>query len=177
MYLLKTQEVVTQMEQTGEIKFDVKMTTGLMYDFLLYHTYTSVAGLISTLLGILLVGFGLNLQNQGTTNPLIYYIAGGILIIYMPINLWLSAQRQVKLSPIYKEPITYTLCEEGIVTAQNEEEAKAEWSAVQKVVSTGRSIIVYTAKNRGVILEKKAMGNSYQNVLKMISTHVEPKKV
>lgn len=165
------------MEQTGEIKFDVKMTVGLMYDFLLYHTYTSLPGLISTILGILLLGFGVNLQNHGTANPLIYYIAGGILIIYTPINLWLSAQRQVKLSPIYKEPITYILRDEGIVTAQNEEEAKAEWTAVQKVVSTGRSIIVYTAKNRGVILEKKAMGNAYQDALKMISTHVEPKKV
>lgn len=165
------------MEQTGEIKFDVKMTVGLMYDFLLYHTYTSMAGLISTILGILILGFGVNLQTQGTTSPLIYYIAGGILIVYTPINLWLSAQRQVKLSKIYKEPITYILCEEGLVTAQNEEEAKADWGAVQKVVSTGRSIIVYTAKNRGVILEKKAMGNAYQDVLKMISTHVEPRKV
>lgn len=165
------------MEQAGEIRFDVKMSVGLMYDFLLYHTYTSVAGLISTLLGILLLGFGVNLQYQGSANPLIYYITGGILIIYTPINLWLSAQKQVKLSPIYKEPITYILCEDGIVTAQNEEEAKADWSAVQKVVSTGRSIIVYTAKNRGVILEKKAMGNSYGDIIKMISTHVEPKKV
>ena len=66
------------MEQTGEIKFDVKMTVGLMYDFLLYHTYTSMAGLISTILGILILGFGVNLQTQGTTSPLIYYIAGGV---------------------------------------------------------------------------------------------------
>ena len=38
-----------------EMEFDVKVTAGVLYDYLLYHTYTSFSGMIGTLVGVILI--------------------------------------------------------------------------------------------------------------------------
>ena len=38
-----------------EVSFDVKITPGVLYDYLLYHTYTGTTGLLGTIAGALLV--------------------------------------------------------------------------------------------------------------------------
>ena len=53
-----------------EIEFDVKVTSGVLYDYMLYHTYTSPAGLIGAVAGALLVaayfmGYGILLLIAG----------------------------------------------------------------------------------------------------------------
>ena len=50
-----------------EIEFDVKVTSGVLYDYMLYHTYTSPAGLIGAVAGALLVAA--------------YFMGYGILLI------------------------------------------------------------------------------------------------
>lgn len=46
-----------------------------------------------------------------------------------------------------------------------------------KAVSTGRSIIVYTAKNNATIFPKSQMQDKTTDVIEMISTHMPPTKV
>ena len=38
-----------------EMEFDVKVTAGALYDYLLYHTYTSFSGMLGTLAGVFLI--------------------------------------------------------------------------------------------------------------------------
>ncbi len=38
-----------------EMEFDVKVTAGVLYDYLLYHTYTGLSGMIGTLVGAVLI--------------------------------------------------------------------------------------------------------------------------
>ena len=42
------------------VKFEVKMTDKIMYDFLLYHTYTHMSGLLGAMIGVLALGMGIN---------------------------------------------------------------------------------------------------------------------
>nr|MCR4739757.1 YcxB family protein [Lachnospiraceae bacterium] len=90
-----------------EIEFDVQMNTGKLYDYMLRQIFTSFAGIMGELVGVLLIiGFFLS-KNA-------FYLIGGIIILfYLPVALYLQAKKQA-LSPAFKEPQHYRLSEEGI---------------------------------------------------------------
>ena len=56
-----------------EVSFDVKITPGVLYDYLLYHTYTAgTTGLLETCLSALLVAA--------------YFMAGSILCLIFGVS-------------------------------------------------------------------------------------------
>ena len=64
---------------------DVHMNTSVLYDYMLRHTYTSPGGLIATIIGVFAILFAM--KNAGV----LYLIAGIVIILYLPWNLYLSA--------------------------------------------------------------------------------------
>ena len=81
-----------------ELEFDVHITSDKLYDYLLYHTYTSFSGMLGTLVGaFLIMGF------LSTKYP-IYLIAGVVLIGYLPCTLFIRAKRQVMNTEAFKKP-------------------------------------------------------------------------
>ena len=38
-----------------EVEFDVKIDSGVLYDYMLHHTYTSFAGVVGTTVGALML--------------------------------------------------------------------------------------------------------------------------
>lgn len=159
------------------IKFKVKMTEKIMYNFLLHHAYNSASVLIGNVFGILVAVLGTTMMGEDSGKGIMYLLLGVAVIIYTPVSLYLSAKRQIKSSEVFKDEITYTISEEGLTSSQNEMTTEAPWESMIKVVSTTKSIIIYTGKNRATILPKEAMKDQYENVVQMISTHVEPSKV
>lgn len=159
------------------IKFDVTMTQKIMYNFLLYHAYNNFSVILGNILGILVAGLGVNMWTEDPGKAVLNIVLGVAVIVYTPFSLYLSAKKQVKGSDVFKQPITYTISEDGLASSQNDVTTEAKWEAMVKVVSTGKSIIIYTGKNKATILPKEAMGNDYMAVVEMISTHVEPNKV
>ena len=88
---------------TVEVKFEVKMTQKLMYNFLMNHTYRSFGGVLGVLFGVssLVMFFG----SLGKTDPsfsLLYLIFGLWFMLYLPINLYIRAGRQVKRNAVFK---------------------------------------------------------------------------
>ena len=57
------------------IKFKVNMTDGVMYDFLLYHNYTSMTGLIGSILGVLLLGVAITKGMAGDIQTAVLFFA------------------------------------------------------------------------------------------------------
>lgn len=160
-----------------DIKFKVKMTEKIMYNFLLHHAYNSASVLIGNVFGILVAVLGGTMMAEDPGKGVMYMFLGAAVILYTPFSLYLSAKRQIKSSEVFKDTITYTLSEEGLASSQKETTTEAPWASMVKVVSTSKSIIIYTGKNRATILPKEAMGEQYENVVQMISTHVAPSKV
>lgn len=159
------------------IKFEVKMTQKIMYNFLLHHAYNSISVLITNVFGVLAAVLGVTMLSEDAGKGIMYLLLGVVVIAYTPLSLYLSAKKQIKLSPVFKEAITYTFTEEGLTSSQNQTTTEAPWNTMVKAVSTSKSIIIYTGRNRATILPKEAMGEQYENVLQMISTHMEPSKV
>lgn len=154
-----------------ELEFDVKVTSSALYDYLLYHTYTGLSGMLGTLVGVfLIIAFV-------STRYFIYLIAGVVLIAYMPCSLFLKAKQQVVNNPVFKEPLHYKMTDEGVSVSQGETEEMQSWESCVKAVSTAKSVILYTSRTTASIFPKRDLEDKKEALIQMISTHMPPKKV
>lgn len=154
-----------------EVEFDVKITSGALYDYLLSHTYHSVSGLAGTVVGALMVvGFFMNMQ------PL-FLIAGVVILLYLPWTLFIRSKQQYLGNEAFKNPLHYKLNDDGIEVSQGETVQMQRWEDMYKAVSTSGSILVYTNKVNACIFPKKDLGDKKAMVIQAISTHMDPKKV
>lgn len=153
-----------------EIEFDVKIDSGVLYDYMLHHTFTGGAGVLGSAVGALgIVAFFMN------GYPL-YLILGVVILFYQPVALYLRAKRQ-SLNPVFKQPLHYKMNEEGVSVCQRETEQFQKWEDMYKAVSTGRSLILYTNRVNASIFPRKDLGERQTDVIAMISRNMPPKKV
>lgn len=154
-----------------EIEFDVQMTSGDLYDYMLHHTYSSASGLIGAVAGaLMIVAF---FSGAGV----LCLIAGLIILLYLPITLFLKSKQQFLSNPSFKKPLHYKMTEEGIKVSQGEEVQSQKWEDMYKAVSTMKSLIVYTSPVNATIFPRRELGELTPGVIEIISTHMPPKKV
>ena len=154
-----------------EVEFDVNMNSGILYDYMLYHTFNSFSGLIGSVVGALF------LVVSYMDRQMIFLIAGLVILLYQPWSLFLKSKQQMLNNPAFKKPLHYRLTEEGIEVSQDGETQNQKWEDMHKAVSTGNSIIVYTSRINACIFPKKDIGENKYKVIEIISTHMPPKKV
>ncbi|MDD6810546.1 MAG: YcxB family protein [Lachnospiraceae bacterium] len=154
-----------------EVEFDVKMESGILYDYMMHHTFSSLSGLLGAVVGaLLLIAFYADRQ-------VIFLVAGLIILIYQPWTLFLKSKQQMLNNPAFKKPLHYKLTEEGIEVSQDGEVQNQKWEDMHKAVSTNSSIVVYTTPVNACIFPKKDLGENKYKVIEMISTHMPPRKV
>lgn len=154
-----------------KVEFDVKITTGVLYDYMLHHAYTSLSGILGTCVGfVMLLGYFKTMQ-------FIYLIGAVVVIFYLPCSYFLRAKQQATLTPAFQKPLHYMMTEEGVSVSQDDETQFQQWDAMVKAVSTRSSIILYTSKTNASIFPRKDLGADVPKVIEMISTHMPPKKV
>lgn len=154
-----------------EVSFDVKITPGVLYDYLLYHTYTGTTGLLGTIAGALLV------VAYFMAGSILYLIFGVVVLVYLPWTLFIRSKKQYLANPAFKEPLHYTLNEEGMTVSQKDTSEQIAWENLYKAVSTPKSIVLYTSPVNASIFPKKDLGERKAALIEVISTHMPPKKV
>lgn len=153
------------------LEFDVKITANDLYDYMLYHTYHGTQGLIGSCVGAMAILLFL------ANHQVIYLIAGIVLLVYLPWNLFIKSRQQMLATPAFKKPLHYTLNEEGICVSQDGVTECQKWEDLHKAVATSKSIIVYTSKIHACIFPRREFAAQEQEVIGYISTHMDPKKV
>ena len=154
-----------------EIEFDVKITSNVLYDYMLRHTYSSLSGIMGSVVGVLmLILFASNRQP-------ICLIIGAVILLYLPWTLFLRSRQQALNTPAFKKPLHYRLSDEGIEVSQDDTTEQMGWDGMVKAVSTINSIIVYTTKTNACIFPKKDLEDNKYKVIEIISTHMPPGKV
>lgn len=168
-----TQTESGQMEMQGEpiYEVDVYVNTSALYDYFLRHVYTTFSGMLGTIIGVLMVTFYFV---KGVS--VIYLICGIIIILYLPWTLYLTAKKQA-LQETFKNPLHYAFYENGVEVSQGEVRQRQSWEDMLKAVSTSKSIILYTGKNSASIFPRKDLGDNAMGLIRIISTHMDPKKV
>ena len=154
-----------------EIEFDVKISSNVLYDYMLRHTYSSLSGVMGSVVGVLmLILFASNRQP-------ICLIIGVVILLYLPWTLFIKSRQQALSTPAFKKPLHYRLTDEGIEVSQDDTTEQMGWDGMVKAVSTINSIIVYTTKTNACIFPKKDLGDKKYKVIEIISTHMPPGKV
>ena len=151
------------------VKMDVQMTPRAMYDFLLYHTYSHLSGLIGAIFGVVVLGLGIRAMAQGDyTAGMMFFFFAAVFLVMTPLTLKSKAKAQVKTTPMFQKPITIS---------QEDQQTEVKWEEFQKAVSTNRTLILYITRVRALVFPKEALGEQYTAAVQMISTHMAPAKV
>ena len=160
------------------VKFTVQMTEKYMYDFMLYHTYTRVSGILGAVLGVVGLVVGIQaLLGGDTSSALMGFVIAVLFLVVTPRSMKARAKAQVSQTEMFQKPLEYELNETGVIVRQEEQEAVNEWSQIAKAVSTQKCVILYLTRIRALVLPKECMGEQYEAALQMIHTHMPASKV
>lgn len=159
-----------------ETKFEIKITTGDMFRFLMYHTYHGFSGIFSICAAAGLIAFYLWRGNH-MTNGWIYLFFGVLFLVYLPWKMYTNAVRQVKLGDTFKKPLEYSVAQSGIGVRQGEASGQSAWDSVTKVRETRSSILVYTGARTAYIWPKKQLGADTENVREALRKYAPRQKI
>ncbi|MCR5655295.1 MAG: YcxB family protein [Lachnospiraceae bacterium] len=152
-------------------EIDVHVTAADLFDFNLRHTYTSPMGLFSELLGILMVAVYF-LKDASV----LYLFFGIVVIIYLPVNLYMSAHQQ-SMMEAFRKPLHYAFYEGGMEVSQDENRTSMPWDQMVKAISTANCIVLYTGKRAASLFPRRDLGENTAWLIRVISAHMDPKKV
>ncbi|MBR3039732.1 MAG: YcxB family protein [Lachnospiraceae bacterium] len=154
-----------------EAEFDVKITTGILYDYKMQTLYKQPVTIIMTAIGCLMIYGFFTLQKW------YFPLIAAILILYPPIDMLRLSVLQAKLVPAFKNGLHYRLSPEGIYVKSGEEEQTVPWENCIKATGTRSSYFVYTGKKTAFIFPKECMKEKSEDVLRIISANMSPDKV
>lgn len=157
------------MESLQEVKFSVQMKTTYMFDFLYWHSYHGITGIINYALSFagiaaLCAGFGKN--NTAVTVMLV--ILALLFTVINPLSLLYKAARQIKRTPMFSKPLHYTFDAKGFTISQDSSSDSAEWDTVIMLRETGKSIILYMGAAKALVLPKKEVGEQLPELKKLL---------
>ena len=160
------------------VKFTVNLEAKDIFDYTLYRSYTSFSGISSAVLGVIFLWMAIERVVFGAWEAsLMYWVFAFITLVYIPWTMWSRSKKQYKRNESFQHPIEYTFAERGITVVQGDVNVTNEWSAVEKAVSTQKSVLLYMSKTRAIIFPKRCMGEKYEEIIKMIHTNMPSEKV
>lgn len=160
------------------VKFDVKMTQKILYDFWMNHTYRSFSGWFSIIFGVTVIVLAFVTKDTAESYMTVLYIVFGLyFLLFQPITLYLRAAKQVKANPMFKEMLSYEVNDNGIITTQKDQKAEIKWEQILKVAETKCSYLLYTGKRNSFVLPKECMGDKITVVEALIRKHIKPEQV
>lgn len=169
---MSNQEVNQGTERQPEgISISVRMKAGYLFSFQFQHLHRSFKGIFGVCLSVAaLIAFAMSFGGTvDTGRRVILLIIGLLFTVVNPVMLFFKSYQQIKLSPIYKEPLNYTFSREGMKVSQGEEEQFVTWKQVLEVRKTRSILVIYTAKNAGSIIAFSEMGDQRQEIEMIIA--------
>lgn len=157
------------------VKITVTMTDSVMFDFLLRHTYSRPSGIMSAIFTVVALALGIGNCVRGDVGGGILLLIVAGLFLTMPISLLRKAKAQVKR--VFALPLEYEISDAGITVRQGEREETTPWSAIMKVVGTGKSVIIYLNRMRAFVLPKESIGENYGRLREIIRAALPKEKI
>ena len=147
-----------------KVEFDVEMTTGKLYDYLLQYSFSTKVGILSEVAGMVVLVLFL------ATGNLLFLCIGLIAMIYLPLTLYMSAGKQLETNPFYQYKIHYIVSEQGLalVTGEHQEIKQYQsWLQIEKIITTSKNMIVYTDPKNACVLPREDMGEQGKDVFEL----------
>ncbi len=126
-----------------------------MYEFLFYHSYKNVMGIMSIVLGlgaVVMVIIGLIMS----FTPIQIVLFGVIALMFVtnsPLTLKRRARKQVEMLADPKNTITYVFSDEGFDMSRGDNEyADFKWERLCKVKEGKHGFFMYLERNRAFVI-------------------------
>lgn len=160
------------------VKVEVKMDAQIMSDFMVHHIFSGKAGTAAIALAALNIGFAVSFIVKGKyPMAVLFAVFAFVILCVFPWMIRRKVAKQMENAVRLKAPVTYEFDEEGIETVTQDDSGKAPWEKFQKALTHKNMIILYDAQRRSIILPLEQMGDSGQEVIEMIVTHMPAKAV
>jgi len=157
--------------ETKPIRIEAKIDAGVLFSFMLRHTYTTFSGLFTIVLGLGALGlFVQSLSGNNDSQKLILLIIAILFTVGNPYLLYKKAKEQAKRNPLYKEALVYTLDDAGVHLTVDEKEETLEWPRIKKWKKIGKVCILYTSKVHAILLPYKDMKDQKDAVEALIQS-------
>lgn len=152
------------------VTFRVLITSKDMFDYNVYHNYRHFQGLISLLLGIVMLAVSVMAicADGNISYILITGFLGLFFTVITPVRIYLKSIQQVKLTPSFQKPIQYTISTEELIIEQDEAKAVVPMTEIVKAVDTGKSVVLYVSSLRAYIFPKRELGEQLPQVVEII---------
>lgn len=151
------------------IKVEIRMDAESMADFMVYHIYTSMVGILTLALGFLNVGCALAFLMRGNLAFCGMFLAFAVVILAVfPYLIRRKVGKQMQNSKRLNIPVTYEFDDTGIVTTTPDDSGKASWKKFKKAVSRKRILILYDEKKQAIILPIEQLREEYAAVVECI---------
>lgn len=155
------------------VKAEIKMNTQSMSDFMVYHIFTSGAGMMAIVLAALNAGLAISFTIKGKLAfAALFLIFVIIVAVGFPYIIRRKVRQQVENSPRLCAPVTYEFDDTGIETTTQDDSGKASWSKFTRVFSHKNLIILYDASRRAIILPVDQLGDDYTAIVDLIYAHM-----
>lgn len=163
---------VKRMEHT-EPSFVISATPTeqTMFEFMLYHSYANVMGVISVILGlgaIVMVVVGI-IFKYSALQIVLFGAIGAMFLANSPITLKRRARKQAEMLRDPKNTITYTFSDEGFDMARGENEyADFSWDRIYKIKEGKSGFYMYLERNRAFVIPTEAVAGvtEFRSLLK-----------
>lgn len=152
------------------VEFDVTMRGEDLYDYNLYHNYRHVEGILTVILGVvLLIVCAWAMKSHAN---LTYMIATGGLGVFFtlitPLRIWVKSYQQVKLTPSFQKSLHYRITSELLTLSQEDQTVEVPLEEIRSCVDTGKSIVLYVSKVRAYILPKREIGEQLDVLVNLL---------
>lgn len=153
-----------------KVEFDINLNEKDLYQFSMYHNYTSFQGILSIFVGIAAFVAAVITREQVDPMYTVLYIFFGIaILLYMPITLRMSTRHQMAKSEQLKQTLHYRIDEEGITVMQREQTAVLPWNQVYRLKETKGNILIYSTRINAFIFPKEQLKSEAYESLKEIA--------
>ena len=160
------------------VKVEIRMNAELMADFMVYHIFTSGAGMMAIVLAALNMGFAVALAIKGRyAYAVLFFLVAVIIVAGFPKMIRAKVVKRMKNSRKLTEPVTYELDDQGIETTTQDDHGKASWGKFKRALLHKKLIILYDPEKRAIILPIDQLGDQHDAVVEMIRTHMPAQAV
>lgn len=150
------------------LEFDITLTEKDMFRFNIYQTYSGFQGWSSVIISIIaFVLAGATYGKVETMYTILYILFGILLLVYIPGSLYLRSKRSFALSEALREPLHYTVLEDGFHVSQNKESAVLLWEQIYRMKSTKDLVLVYSSRIHAYVIPKSQLGDLFEDLAKL----------
>lgn len=150
-----------ELDMEGSKEYSILIGVKDMQHFVLRHMYRSFSGwfgVIISVAALIMLCMGWNVY--GNLEKIALIVLSLLFTIVQPVQLLLKAKRQVNSQEIFKAPIIYNLCKDGMVIRQGEQKVSVMWDDISRIVETRKAFFLYTSPIRAFIFPKHLLDDT-----------------